>query len=54
MIYVTLEFWVLLTYPYLVIRWKVIGDDDGIQYGPFPVPKQGLPMKVIPKKKKVT
>ncbi|XP_076940297.1 abscisic acid 8'-hydroxylase 2-like [Bidens hawaiensis] len=26
-------------------RWEVIGD-DGIQYGPFPVPQDGLPIKV--------
>lgn len=49
-----LQLWVSLTYPNLVTRWKVVGDDDGIQYVPFPVPKQGLPMKVIPKNKKVT
>ncbi|CAH1446798.1 unnamed protein product [Lactuca virosa] len=27
-------------------RWDVIGDHNGIQYGPFPVPKQGLPIKI--------
>ncbi|GMH11193.1 hypothetical protein Nepgr_013034 [Nepenthes gracilis] len=27
-------------------RWKVVGNADGIQYGPFPVPKGGLPIKV--------
>ncbi|KVH94648.1 cytochrome P450 [Cynara cardunculus var. scolymus] len=26
--------------------WDVVGEDDGIQYGPFPVPKQGLPIKL--------
>lgn len=29
-----------------VLRWKVIGEDDAIQYGPFPVPKGGLPVHV--------
>ncbi|XP_052184159.1 abscisic acid 8'-hydroxylase 2-like [Diospyros lotus] len=33
-------------------RWEVVGDGDGIQYGPFPVPKQGLPIKVHRKIKK--
>lgn len=28
-------------------RWEVIGD-DGIQYGPFPVPQDGLPIKICP------
>lgn len=27
-------------------RWEVVGDEDGIQYGPFPVPKGGLPIRV--------
>jgi len=27
-------------------KWDVIGEDNGIQYGPFPVPKQGLPIKI--------
>ncbi|KAE8664674.1 Abscisic acid 8'-hydroxylase 1 [Hibiscus syriacus] len=31
-------------------RWEVVGDEDGIQYGPFPVPKRGLPIKVTPRK----
>ncbi|KAG7036942.1 Abscisic acid 8'-hydroxylase 2, partial [Cucurbita argyrosperma subsp. argyrosperma] len=26
-------------------RWKVVGEESGIQYGPFPVPKGGLPIK---------
>ncbi|KVI11939.1 hypothetical protein Ccrd_009639 [Cynara cardunculus var. scolymus] len=33
--------------PGLVI-WEVIGEDDGIQYGPFPVPQHGLPIRVRP------
>ncbi|XP_040953473.1 abscisic acid 8'-hydroxylase 2 isoform X3 [Gossypium hirsutum] len=32
-------------------RWQVVGDEDGIQYGPFPVPKRGLPVKVTPLQK---
>ncbi|KAB5540834.1 hypothetical protein DKX38_013808 [Salix brachista] len=27
-------------------RWQTVGDEDGIQYGPFPVPKLGLPLRV--------
>ncbi|KAL9412862.1 hypothetical protein AB3S75_041508 [Citrus x aurantiifolia] len=27
-------------------RWQVVGNDDGIQYVPFPVPKQGFPVRV--------
>ncbi|KAI3819489.1 hypothetical protein L1987_13328 [Smallanthus sonchifolius] len=27
-------------------RWEVIGEDNGIEYVPFPVPKQGLPLKL--------
>ncbi|XP_010519301.1 PREDICTED: abscisic acid 8'-hydroxylase 4 [Tarenaya hassleriana] len=26
-------------------RWEVVGAEDGIQYGPFPVPQQGLPAR---------
>ncbi|XP_021716109.1 abscisic acid 8'-hydroxylase 2-like [Chenopodium quinoa] len=29
-------------------RWKATGDEDGIQYGPFPVPKHGFPIMVHP------
>lgn len=28
-----------------------MGDEDGIQYSPFPVPKHGLPLKIIPRNK---
>ncbi|KAI3750091.1 hypothetical protein L2E82_20716 [Cichorium intybus] len=27
-------------------KWDVVGESNGIQYGPFPVPKQGLPIKL--------
>jgi len=26
-----------------------MGNEDGIEYGPFPVPKHGLPISVIPR-----
>lgn len=32
-------------------RWQAIEDEDGIQYGPFPVPKRGLPIRVAPRPK---
>lgn len=44
-----LEMLVLLHHLSTTYRWKVIGDEDGIQYGPFPVPKHGLPIKVEPR-----
>ncbi|KAJ9548391.1 hypothetical protein OSB04_020934 [Centaurea solstitialis] len=43
-----LEMLVLLHHLTTTLRWEVIGDDDGIQYGPFPVPQHGLPIKVCP------
>ncbi|KAK6247099.1 hypothetical protein QUC31_018664 [Theobroma cacao] len=45
-----LEMLVLLHHLTISYRWQVIGDKDGIQYGPFPVPKRGLPVKVTPRK----
>ncbi|KAH9316077.1 hypothetical protein KI387_024704, partial [Taxus chinensis] len=27
-------------------RWDAVGTEDGIEYGPFPIPKQGLPLRV--------
>ncbi|KAK9279016.1 hypothetical protein L1049_012691 [Liquidambar formosana] len=47
-----LEMLVLLHHLTTTYRWKVVGDEDGIQYGPFPVPKRGLPLKVTPRNKK--
>ncbi|XP_039012764.1 abscisic acid 8'-hydroxylase 2-like isoform X2 [Hibiscus syriacus] len=47
-----LEMLVLLHHLTTRYRWQVVGDEDGIQYGPFPVPKKGLPVKVTPRKKK--
>ncbi|KAK3206308.1 hypothetical protein Dsin_020354 [Dipteronia sinensis] len=48
-----LEMHILLHHLTTTYRWQVLGDDqDGIQYVPFPVPKQGLPIKVYPRNKK--
>ncbi|KAI4383861.1 hypothetical protein MLD38_009656 [Melastoma candidum] len=44
-----LEILILLHHLTLTYRWEVVGDGEGIQYGPFPVPKRGLPIKVKPK-----
>lgn len=41
-----LEMLVLLHHLTTSYRWKVIGNEDGIQYGPFPVPKGGLPLQL--------
>ncbi|CAJ1932967.1 unnamed protein product [Sphenostylis stenocarpa] len=46
-----LELLVLLHHLTLSYRWQVVGNEDGIQYGPFPVPKHGLPVKIIPRNK---
>ncbi|XP_024981607.1 abscisic acid 8'-hydroxylase 2-like [Cynara cardunculus var. scolymus] len=40
------EMLILLHHLTTSFRWDVVGEDDGIQYGPFPVPKQGLPIKL--------
>ncbi|KAI4334544.1 hypothetical protein L6164_019224 [Bauhinia variegata] len=45
-----LEVLVLLHHLTISYRWQVVGDGDGIQYGPFPVPKHGLPVKITPRK----
>ncbi|KAB2089328.1 hypothetical protein ERO13_A03G044200v2 [Gossypium hirsutum] len=44
-----LEMLVLLHHLTTKYRWQVVGDEDGIQYGPFPVPKKGLPVRVTPR-----
>ncbi|XP_038894709.1 abscisic acid 8'-hydroxylase 2 isoform X2 [Benincasa hispida] len=49
-----LEMLVLLHHLTTTYRWKVVGEESGIQYGPFPVPKDGLPIKVFPRKRKIT
>ncbi|XP_076907187.1 abscisic acid 8'-hydroxylase 2-like [Bidens hawaiensis] len=40
-----LEMLVLLHHLTTTFRWEVIGE-EGVQYGPFPVPRDGLPIKV--------
>nr|XP_023873365.1 abscisic acid 8'-hydroxylase 2-like [Quercus suber] len=47
-----LETLILLHHLTTSCRWQVVGDGNGIQYGPFPVPRQGLPIKVVPRNKK--
>lgn len=47
-IYLCITLWCWL----MGFRWEVIGDNDGIQYGPFPVPKGGLPITLHPRNKK--
>ncbi|XAR60631.1 (+)-abscisic acid 8'-hydroxylase [Bertholletia excelsa] len=47
-----LEMLVLLHHLTTNYRWEVIGEDDGVQYGPFPVPMKGLPMRVHQRSKK--
>ncbi|OVA17831.1 Cytochrome P450 [Macleaya cordata] len=41
-----LEMLIFLHHLTTTYRWEVVGDDDGIQYSPFPVPKGGLPIRV--------
>ncbi|KAH6766140.1 cytochrome P450 [Perilla frutescens var. hirtella] len=43
-----LEMLVLLHHLTTTYRWRVVGEEDTIQYGPFPVPKGGLPIQVTP------
>lgn len=45
-----LEMLVFLHHFTTTYRWKVVGDGEGIQYGPFPVPKNGFPIMVHPRK----
>lgn len=45
-----LEMLVFLHHITTTYRWKAMGDEDGIQYGPFPVPKHGFPIMVYPRK----
>ncbi|KAJ6948120.1 abscisic acid 8'-hydroxylase 2-like isoform X1 [Populus alba x Populus x berolinensis] len=46
-----LEMLILLHHLTTTYRWQTVGDDDGIQYGPFPVPKCGLPVRVTRRNK---
>ncbi|CAH2060187.1 unnamed protein product [Thlaspi arvense] len=43
-----LEMLILLHHLTTSFRWEVEGGDEGIQYGPFPVPMNGLPIRVTP------
>ncbi|XP_074290108.1 abscisic acid 8'-hydroxylase 2-like [Silene latifolia] len=45
-----LEMLVFLHHLTTTYRWEVDGDEDGIQYVPFPVPKHGFPISVYPRK----
>ncbi|KAJ8452608.1 hypothetical protein Cgig2_004944 [Carnegiea gigantea] len=45
-----LEMLIFLHHLTTTYRWKAIGDEEGIQYGPFPVPKHGFPIMVHPRK----
>ncbi|PIA60380.1 hypothetical protein AQUCO_00300106v1 [Aquilegia coerulea] len=47
-----LEILILLHHLTTMYRWEVVGNEDGIQYGPFPVPKKGLPLKITARSKK--
>ncbi|KAL6195533.1 hypothetical protein ACLB2K_031152 [Fragaria x ananassa] len=49
-----LEMLILLHHLTTTYRWHLMIDDDGIEYGPFPVPKQGLPIKVTLRNKNKT
>eukprot|EP00268_Persea_americana_P011652 TRINITY_DN14905_c1_g1_i2.p1 TRINITY_DN14905_c1_g1~~TRINITY_DN14905_c1_g1_i2.p1 ORF type:complete len:480 (-),score=86.53 TRINITY_DN14905_c1_g1_i2:151-1464(-) len=40
-----LEMLVLVHHLVTKYRWEVVGSQSGIQYGPFPVPKDGLPAR---------
>ncbi|XP_073146356.1 abscisic acid 8'-hydroxylase 2 [Henckelia pumila] len=44
-----LEMLIMLHHLTTTFRWKVIGAKDAVQYGPFPVPKGGLPIQVYPR-----
>ncbi|KAL2488934.1 Abscisic acid 8'-hydroxylase 2 [Forsythia ovata] len=46
-----LEMLIFLHHFTTTYRWKIIGEEDGIEYGPFPVPKGGLPIQVCPRNK---
>lgn len=43
-----LEILIFLHHLTTTYRWRVIGEEDAIQYGPFPVPKGGLPIQLTP------
>ncbi|XP_023527895.1 abscisic acid 8'-hydroxylase 1-like [Cucurbita pepo subsp. pepo] len=45
-----LEMLVLLHHLTTNYRWNVVGDEEGIQYGPFALPHNGLPIRISLKK----
>ncbi|XP_050368740.1 abscisic acid 8'-hydroxylase 2 [Argentina anserina] len=49
-----LEMLILVHHLTTTYRWQLMSDDNGIEYGPFPVPKQGLPIKVTLRNKNET
>ncbi|KAH9695528.1 Abscisic acid 8'-hydroxylase 4 [Citrus sinensis] len=40
-----LEMLILIHHLVTEFRWEVVGSQNGIQYGPFPVPEKGLPAR---------
>ncbi|CAI0410199.1 unnamed protein product [Linum tenue] len=44
------EILVLLHHLTTKYRWSIVGDNNGIQYGPFALPQNGLPIKLSLKK----
>lgn len=40
-----LEILILVHHLVTKFRWEVVGSQSGVEYGPFPVPQQGLPAK---------
>ncbi|EEF27842.1 cytochrome P450, putative [Ricinus communis] len=44
-----LEMFILIHHLTITYRWQAMEEEDGIQYGPFPVPKKGLPIRVTPR-----
>uniref|UniRef100_A0A0D6R0I1 (+)-abscisic acid 8'-hydroxylase n=1 Tax=Araucaria cunninghamii TaxID=56994 RepID=A0A0D6R0I1_ARACU len=49
-----LEMLILVHHLTTKYRWDIVGSENGIQYGPFPVPKQGLPVRISRKSKNDT
>ncbi|GLJ39579.1 hypothetical protein SUGI_0808700 [Cryptomeria japonica] len=43
------EMLILLHHLTTKYRWETVRSEDGIEHSPFPIPKQGLPLRLIPK-----
>ncbi|GLJ39575.1 hypothetical protein SUGI_0808600 [Cryptomeria japonica] len=43
------EMFILIHHLTTKYRWQLVGTESGIEYGPFPLPKQGLPVRLIPR-----